>query len=144
MAAAGFAAGQPTDRYRAPTRSCAPLLLLLRRFAVEPQSSDAQEAHMSRVMEVLCQEVEEEQEEEGEGRMKLFDDDHPNDARDECIRLLLERGAAIFEVPLICRPVVARIIRERAQLARVPQLLNEAVLGVAIARPHDQKPRHNA
>ncbi|KAG1667353.1 hypothetical protein FOA52_001413 [Chlamydomonas sp. UWO 241] len=143
MAAAGFAACQPTDRYR-DTRSCAPLLLLLRRDAVELQPSDAQEAHMTKVMEVLCQEVEEEEEEEE--RVKLFVDDHPNDARDECIRLLLERGAAIFDatLPPACRPVLSRIIREHAQLARVPQLLNEAVLGVAIARQPDQKQQHNA
>jgi hypothetical protein len=33
------------------------------------------------------------------------------------------------------------IIREHAQLARVPQLINEAVVGMALAR--EQQPRGN-
>jgi hypothetical protein len=130
-----------------PTRSCAPLLLLLRRVAVE-SPCDAQKAHMTEVMEVMCQDQQLENDEEdgqeveeGEG---LFDDDRPDDARDECVRILLERGAAIFEVPLVCRPVVSRIIQEGMQLARVPQLVNEAIVGLAVARQPDQKPRDGA
>jgi hypothetical protein len=70
----------------------------------------------------------------------MFGDDQPDDACDECIRLPLERGARAESDS----PVVWRIICEYAQLARVPQLLNEAVVGVAIARQQDHKPRDNA
>ena len=63
--------------------------------------------------------------------MDLFDVDQPNDARDECVRLLLELGAGGYNPD---SPVMRRIIRDRFALARAPQLLNEAVIGVAIAR----------
>ncbi|KAG1668153.1 hypothetical protein FOA52_005145 [Chlamydomonas sp. UWO 241] len=141
-AAAGFAAGQKTFSPHALARSCAPLLFLLRRATVEPQPSEEQQADMTAVMEALCQVVEEE-DEEGEPKEKvtLFDDDHPNDARDECIRLLIEFGADCFSLPR--RAVVARIIRECVALARVPQLVNEAIVGIAVAR-QQQKPRDNA
>jgi hypothetical protein len=92
---------------------------------------------MNQVMEAMCSGQEDEEEE----RVNLFDDDQPDDTRDECIRLLLlelERGA---RAALPGSPVISRIIREYALMARVPQLLNEAVLGVAIARQQDQKPR---
>jgi hypothetical protein len=47
---------------------------------------------------------------------------------------LLEREADIFGPALACsRPLVLRIVRKWG-LARVPQLLNEAVVGVAFAR----------
>ncbi|KAG1674959.1 hypothetical protein FOA52_014754 [Chlamydomonas sp. UWO 241] len=115
----------------AATRSCAPLLLLLRRIAVESQPSVAQQAHMSKVMEALCQVP------RSNG---MFGSDRTVVVRDECIRLLLERGADVFQVPLACRPVVSRIIQESVQLARVPQLVNEAIVGLAIARQQDQKP----
>ncbi|KAG1677367.1 hypothetical protein FOA52_010746 [Chlamydomonas sp. UWO 241] len=87
-----------------PKRPFAPLLLLLRRVAVHPsQPSDDQVAHMSRVVVELCWVVEE----EGTG---LFDDDQPDDAGGECVRLLLELGAQCG----VCAntPVVSRIIRE--------------------------------
>jgi ankyrin repeat protein len=126
------------------TRPCAPyrcgftpLLLLLRLTPVESQQArDAQQAHMSKVMEALC---------EGPLSQALFDSDQPNDERDECIRLLMERaGADIFADTLhLIRPVVLRIFRELSQLARVPQLVNEAVVGIALAR-QQAKPRPNA
>jgi hypothetical protein len=105
--------------FRTPP-SCAPLLLLLRRVAAEPQPSDDQQAHMSMVMEALrCD------------PRKLLDDDKPDDARDECVRLLFVLGARGFDSN---SPVVLRIIRESLQLASVPHLINEAVVGLAIAR----------
>jgi hypothetical protein len=116
-------------------RSFAPLLFLLRRVAEDPQPSDVQEAHMTKVMEALCQVVYEGDEEEQE--QTLFDDDQPDAARDESIRLLLEHGATPYVVRANS-PIMLRIIREAFALARVPQLLNEAVLGVAIARQQDK------
>ncbi|KAG1674685.1 hypothetical protein FOA52_007209 [Chlamydomonas sp. UWO 241] len=132
-----------------PGHRCAPLLFLLRRLAADPQPSDAQRAHMNEVMEVLCMVSNEDEEsemddndedgegEKGEKKLALFDDDQPDDVRDESIRLLLEHGASA--VPYNS-PVMSRIIREVFAMARVPQRLNEAVLGVAIARQED-KPR---
>jgi hypothetical protein len=80
-AAAEFAAGVPASYCASP---CVPLLLLLRRVAVEPQPcDDTQQAHMSLVMEALCT---------GPHSKELFDD-QPDDARDECTRLLIARGA---------------------------------------------------
>jgi len=107
---------------------CAPLLLLLRRVAKEPQpSDDAEWAHMTKVMEALCR----------TSPNKLFGDDKPDDARDECVRLLLERGASSI-VPEMARPVLSRIVRELAQMARVPHLINEAVVGMAaLKRPRE-------
>ncbi|KAG1673761.1 hypothetical protein FOA52_002330 [Chlamydomonas sp. UWO 241] len=122
------------------TRSCAPLLLLLRRVAEEPQPcDDAQQAHMSEVMKALCQ---------GTRSQALFASDQPNAERDECIRLLLEFGADIFAPALACsRPVVLRIARELSQLGREPyacaQLINAAVVGMALTR-QQAKPRPNA
>ncbi|KAG1677965.1 hypothetical protein FOA52_001383 [Chlamydomonas sp. UWO 241] len=92
---------------------------------------DAQHAHMSEVMEALCQ---------GPLSNAMFDNDTPDDARDECIRLLLARGARM--VPARCNsPVMARIIHEYAQLASVPQLINDAVVDMAIER---KRPRDDA
>jgi hypothetical protein len=120
VAAAGCAAGVPT--FGTSTRSCAPLLLLLRR-GVESQSCEStQQAHVSEVMEALCK---------GPRSKELFDDDTPDDDRDECVRLLLEMGANSFDAR---RPVFSRIIRELAQMARVPQLINDAVVGMAFAK----------
>lgn len=76
----------------------------------------------------MAEEVEEDEEQELHFH-SLFDDDQPNNAHDECIRLLLENGAD-------ASPVMKRIIREALQMVHVPQLLNEAVLGVALARGH--------
>ncbi|KAG1677157.1 hypothetical protein FOA52_000963 [Chlamydomonas sp. UWO 241] len=109
--------------------SCAPLLFLLRRVAMQPQPCDAQEAHMSRVMVTLMA---------GPRSGALFDDNQPDDVRDECIRLLLEFGARGFDFN---RPCVMRIVRELAALARVPQLLNKAVVGAALAQ-QQRLPRH--
>jgi hypothetical protein len=101
---------------------CAPLLFLLRRIAVEPQPSDAQQAHMDQGDGGAVQ---------GERSNELFDVDQPDDARDECVHLLVEYGAHGFDTG---RPVFKRIIRECFAQARVPQRINEAVLGMAIAR----------
>jgi hypothetical protein len=109
MAAAAFAVGL------SPARSCAPLLFVLRRVAVESQPSDDQQAHMTNVMGLLCQGPYPRSEE-------MFGTDQPDDARDECVRLLLERGSSVVRAT---SPVISRIIREYAQLERVPQLLNE-------------------
>jgi hypothetical protein len=117
--AAAFATGRLHSDHYHP--SCVPLLLLLRRVATDVQPSDARQAHMSEVMEALMDEW---------GRDDLFsDDDQPDGARDGCVRLLLlELGGGGFDS---YSPVMKRIIREVFQLARVPQLLNEAVGGMA-------------
>ncbi|KAG1677160.1 hypothetical protein FOA52_000966 [Chlamydomonas sp. UWO 241] len=117
--ATGGIAGDADDYEDALPPSCAPLLFLLRRFAMQPQPCDAQEAHMSKVMEVLMA---------GPRSGALFDDDQPDDVRDECIRLLLEFGARGFDYN---RPCVTRIVRDGLQMV---QLLNEAVVGVALAQ----------
>ncbi|KAG1672227.1 hypothetical protein FOA52_002928 [Chlamydomonas sp. UWO 241] len=104
-----------------PKRPCAPLLLQLRRVTVDAsQPSDAQlAAHMTIVMVELW-------------RAGMFDDDQPDDARDECVCLLMELGARCG----VCdsTPVMARIIREVFAMKRVPQLINEAVVGLAAVR----------
>jgi hypothetical protein len=127
--------------------SCKPLLFLLRRVAVEPQPPDAQQAHMTQIMEALCQDIQvedgeedDEDEQHVEHFRSLFDDDQPDAARDECIHLLLEHGAEVF---LASSPVMKRIIRECFAMARVPQRINEAVVGMAIARGQE-RPRHDA
>jgi hypothetical protein len=62
--------------------SFAPLLLLLRHVAAEPQPCADQQAHSSRVLQAC------------HGDQKaLFNVDQPDDSRDECVRLLLARGA---------------------------------------------------
>ncbi|KAG1662720.1 hypothetical protein FOA52_014586 [Chlamydomonas sp. UWO 241] len=134
-AAAAFAAGPP-QTWRVLKRSCAPLLLLLSRVPVEPQPSDAAEqAHMSKAMEALCQ---------GPRSKQMFDDDQPDDARDECVHVLIARSARI-----LLSPVVSRIFRELcsnndAQLARVPRLINEAVVGMAHSWRQPHKLQDNA
>ncbi|KAG1677395.1 hypothetical protein FOA52_010775 [Chlamydomonas sp. UWO 241] len=128
--AAEFAAGQPTSTPLALDRSCVPLLLL-RHSAVGPQPSDAQAAHMSKVMQALCQ---------GPRSAKMFEEDRPDDARDACIRMLLERGACALRVGSL---VVSRIMRERAPLTAVPQPVNEAAVGAEDARPQ-KRPRGSA
>jgi hypothetical protein len=101
IAAASFAAagpvsltGVPAPAFYAsesavqtlPLGDCAPLLFLLRRVAVEPHPSAAQQAHMSAVMEAMC---------EGppSRSRRLLDDDQPDAVREACVRLLLEHGA---------------------------------------------------
>ncbi|KAG1654341.1 hypothetical protein FOA52_010652 [Chlamydomonas sp. UWO 241] len=124
--AAQFAADETSsDSWR-------PLLFLLRRVAMKPQPCDDQRTCMTKVLETLCQ-----------GRLSkaLFDSDQPDDIRDECIRLLLERGARC--TACAGTPVVSRVVCELAQMAHVPQLINDAVVGMAVARQGQQqsKPR---
>jgi hypothetical protein len=104
-------------------RSFAPLLFLLRRITVQPQPCDAQRFHMNVVVERLMR---------GEQAGVLFDDSKPDDARDECVRLLIEFGADNYNPSR--HPVFSRIIREALATARVPRLINEAVVGMAVAR----------
>jgi hypothetical protein len=115
--------------------SCAPLLLLLRRLPMDPQPCDAHLAHMTEVMRSFsfCRQEDSDEEEESDEPVGLFAVDQPNNARDECVLLLLEHGAAGYDP---ASPVMRRIISECVALARAPQLLNEAVMGVAIARQH--------
>ncbi|KAG1665035.1 hypothetical protein FOA52_003210 [Chlamydomonas sp. UWO 241] len=120
VASAHFAAGTSPSTSRTPPRSCMSLLLLLRRVALEPQPSDAQQALMRKVMQVLFQ---------GPRPKEMFDQDQPDDVRDECVCLLLEHGARALRAD---RLIVSRIIRDRLRLARVPQLINEAVVGMAV------------
>jgi hypothetical protein len=94
---------------------------------------------MTRVMEALCQDVLVGAEEDEERFRNLFDDNQPDAARDECIHLLLEHGA---EVVRAYSPVMKRI-RECFAMARVPQRINEAVVGMAIARGQE-RPQHDA
>ncbi|KAG1664275.1 hypothetical protein FOA52_009777 [Chlamydomonas sp. UWO 241] len=137
-AASSFYGRHPSFYSRHPSSPFAPLLLLLRRTAVEPQPSNAQQAHMIRVVEALSEardveedDEEEEDEEQEQKQVTLFDDDQPDDARAECVRLLLEHGARGFNNN---SPVMWCIIREHALMARVPQLINEAVVGLAISQ----------
>lgn len=101
-----------------------PLLLLLRRVAMDPRPCDDQRARMTKVLEMLCK---------GPGSKSVFDSDKPHDVRDECVRLLLERGACVAHA-WCNNPVVSRIICGQAQMARVPQLINKAVVGMAVMR----------
>ncbi|KAG1674921.1 hypothetical protein FOA52_014714 [Chlamydomonas sp. UWO 241] len=94
--AARFAAGQPTKPARVVTRSCAPLLLLLRRVAEASQPSDAYNAHMSQVVEALRQ---------GPRFHEMFLFDQPDDARDECVRLLLAGGVTDLRGRVVVRIV---------------------------------------
>ncbi|KAG1674028.1 hypothetical protein FOA52_000334 [Chlamydomonas sp. UWO 241] len=101
-----------------------PLLLLLRRVASEPRPSATQRARMTKMLETLCQ---------SQHFNVRFDSDQPDDIHDECIRLLLAHGACTAQ-PWCDNPVVSRIIHVQfntnaAQLTRVAQVLNEAVLG---------------
>ncbi|KAG1655179.1 hypothetical protein FOA52_011488 [Chlamydomonas sp. UWO 241] len=138
IAAAEFAAKSSPHDGHAPTTPCAPLLLLLCSVTVALQPSDAHQAHMTRVVEVLSQardvegeEEDEDDEEQEQKQVTMFDDDQPDDARDECVRLLLVHGARGFNNS---SPVMWRIIREYALMARVPQLINDAVVGLAISK----------
>ncbi|KAG1655617.1 hypothetical protein FOA52_007265 [Chlamydomonas sp. UWO 241] len=111
---------------RCNPRSCADLRMMLGLVAEQPQLLNARGAPcMSRVMEVLMS---------GPRSGALFDDDQPDDARDECVRLLLEFGAHM--VPARCNsPVMLRIIRKRFALARV------AAEGM-VAAHHQPLPQH--
>jgi hypothetical protein len=52
---------------------------------------------------------------------------------------MLERGACVLRAT---SPVVSRIIREQIQVACVPQLVNDAIVGLAVARQQQsQQPR---
>jgi hypothetical protein len=114
ISAAHFAASGSVARADAASASavqtlpwdCAPLLFLLRRVAVEPHPSVAQQVHMSMVMEAMC---------EGppSRSRRLLDDDQPDAVREACILLLLEHGAR-FESP---SPGGLRVRRELASWA---------------------------
>ncbi|KAG1654688.1 hypothetical protein FOA52_008549 [Chlamydomonas sp. UWO 241] len=97
---------------------------------MEPQLCDDQRARMTRVLEKLCR---------GPPSKAPFANDQPDDVRDECFRLLLERGACTARA-WCDNPVVSRIVCELAQLARVPQLINEAVVGLVFAHQGQQPP----
>ncbi|KAG1678622.1 hypothetical protein FOA52_012629 [Chlamydomonas sp. UWO 241] len=117
--AAGVAAGSSTGH-----SSFAPLLLLLRRVDLGPQPCAAEQAHMTKVLKTC------------HGHQKaLLNIDQPDAARDECVRLLLAWGAE----GLSNTTVAKRIVRELAQMAGVPHLINEAIVGLAAAqkRPRD-------
>jgi hypothetical protein len=111
ISAAAFAASVPDACMNAASAPAAqarswdyaPLLLLLRRVAVEPHPSDAQQDHMTLVMEFMC----------ASPPRRLFDVDQPDAVREACVRLLLEHGAR-FDSP---SPVGLRIRRELASWA---------------------------
>ncbi|KAG1680947.1 hypothetical protein FOA52_009906 [Chlamydomonas sp. UWO 241] len=110
LSAAKFAAKGSTDRMDTPStsavqtlsRDCAPLLLLLRRVAVDP--SFDQQLHMTMVMSAMC---------DAPHSRKLLDDDQPDAVRDECVRLLLLHGARFDSG----NPVMVRVGRELASWA---------------------------
>ncbi|KAG1672945.1 hypothetical protein FOA52_012390 [Chlamydomonas sp. UWO 241] len=110
--AAGFAVGQSqlTFLLASDDPSCEALLLLLRRVPVDRHSRKLR-AHMTEVMEVLFQEDDLEWDEP----VDLCGVDQPNNARGECVRLLLEHGADGYDPN---SPAMERIISERAALAR--------------------------
>ncbi|KAG1670271.1 hypothetical protein FOA52_003621 [Chlamydomonas sp. UWO 241] len=131
-AAATWAARPPPPGRPLHPPACAPLLFLLRRV-VEEESlpSDAEQAHMSLVMEALTH----------GSNSALFGNAEPDHVRDECVRVLMGRGGQCM-VPGYS-PAMSRIVRDLSQLARAPHLINEAVLGHAFARQHG-KPRDDA
>ncbi|KAG1678793.1 hypothetical protein FOA52_012833 [Chlamydomonas sp. UWO 241] len=100
---------------------------------MEPQPNGVQQAHMTRVVERLFQthgwDEDEDEDVEDLKPVGLFDSDQPDDKRGECARLLLEHGARGFNNN---SPVMWRILREYAPMARVPRLINEAIIGLAI------------
>ncbi|KAG1657862.1 hypothetical protein FOA52_014619 [Chlamydomonas sp. UWO 241] len=61
----------------------------------------------------------------------------PDDARDECVWLLLALGAE----DLTNTSVVKRVIRESCALRGVPRIINEAIVGLVAAR---KRPRDGA
>jgi hypothetical protein len=81
----------PGAHASSPARPFAPLLFLLRRVAADPQPGDAQQAHMTKVMEILGgrNEAYSEESEDEEECETLLSDDQPDTARDECVRQLL-------------------------------------------------------
>ncbi|KAG1669303.1 hypothetical protein FOA52_014864 [Chlamydomonas sp. UWO 241] len=89
----------------------------------ETSGSDAERKHLRRVMQAL--------------KPILKHDDKPCAVRDECFRALLARGATGYDPD---SPVVSRIICEAIQFARVPRLINEAILGLAVARQQQEQP----
>ncbi|KAG1680930.1 hypothetical protein FOA52_009889 [Chlamydomonas sp. UWO 241] len=109
LAAAVFAAAGPFVYKEAPLASavltvswdCVPLLLLLRRVAVETHPSSGQQVHMTKVMFKMC---------DGPQSRRLLDDDQPDAFREECVRLLLLHGARFDSG----NPVMVRAGRELA------------------------------
>jgi DNA-directed RNA polymerase subunit RPC12/RpoP len=82
------------------TRSCATLLFLLRRIAVEPQPCAAEQAHMSKGAEALCTAC---------SQRRLFNDDQPDDARRLLPTLLLRNVI----VPIPWEPAHGRVAHSR-------------------------------
>jgi hypothetical protein len=107
--------------YGFPTQRCTPPLFLLRRVSVGPQLCDAQEAHMTEVMEALWGR------EHGEPASLLFDVDQPDGARDECVTLLLDPGTWRGCTALQLRSLGRQIKGERDN-ARDYRDLTEATL----------------
>ncbi|KAG1680971.1 hypothetical protein FOA52_009930 [Chlamydomonas sp. UWO 241] len=136
--AAKFAAGFADE---AP-RSCAPLLLLLRRVAADPQQGPEQQAHMTKVMEVLGRVNEEDSDEDDEEdeRMSLLADDQPDAARDECVRLLLEFVAKGFNMA----DDIPAQAQQIASLVDVVSLLVSRVPGAPMQLPHAEPARARA
>ncbi|KAG1665807.1 hypothetical protein FOA52_015300 [Chlamydomonas sp. UWO 241] len=131
-AAAEWAVGAdyPSESFDS-TRSCEPLLLLLRRVAVESQPCDAQRAHMTEVLTVMGQ---------GPQSQALFSDAKPDGVRDECMRMLLERGAMVHSA-VMSRIFCEQLYTDDAQTARMPMLINEAVIGMSLAWRKQERPR---
>ncbi|KAG1678156.1 hypothetical protein FOA52_016092 [Chlamydomonas sp. UWO 241] len=156
VSAVRFAAGRRVATPTSPMRSCMPLLLLLRHVIEDPPPRNAQQAHMTQVLEALCEEEVEESEMESEEESGvdeergghwtrswcLFDNHEPHDARDGCVRQLLGRGANVLTPSVTnSRRVVARLVRECVQLAGAPRLIHDAVVGLVGApkRPRDDE-----
>ncbi|KAG1673305.1 hypothetical protein FOA52_002585 [Chlamydomonas sp. UWO 241] len=120
MLAAAFAAGAPT--LDTSKRSCAPLMLLMQRVADLQQECAALRAQMTAVMTTLCQ---------GPRSEQIFGE-QPDKDRDNCVRLLLECGADMFDPNVArCRTVVTRLTSEAMEQSRLPQTINEAIVGLA-------------
>jgi len=128
--ALSYAALFATDgEWAAPSghASCAPLLLLLRHDASQQLFRLGTEEAKTAAHNVM------------ESMEALLCVDNPVDGRDECVRLLLERGAPLSrQEGLPLSPVMVRVIRElvreRAELVRTPHLIQEAIVGLAFTR----------
>jgi len=138
--AARFARCGEMDPPHPPDKSerFAPLLLVLRRDVLPPPEYETY--RMSAVVHALTRltglagpEVIQEEQPEGYPTLALQE-------RDECVRLLLARGAPFPPGPVVSRinREVARELREvafeLAELRRAPQALNEATVSMALER----------
>ncbi|KAG1678851.1 hypothetical protein FOA52_003519 [Chlamydomonas sp. UWO 241] len=118
-----------------PTRRCVPLLFLLQRVPMHSHLSGVQQAHMTTVMEAMWG-----GEDAGARRhlsLLFVVDPDLDDARDECIILLLERGARAFDSHNL---VMTRIISGLARRARDTERINLAVVRMAIKWQQQQQP----